>query len=654
MKLKLKSITLRNFKGIKDLTLAGLTDEVHISGENASGKTTIMDAWLYLLFGKDSSGRTDFNIKTLDPKTGEPYHRLEHEVSAELLVDEEIITLKKIYREKWTKPRGSKEEVFSGHETEHYYNEVPLSQRDYNAKIEDLCPERIFKLITNPMAFTSLPWQDQRKMLFDIAGEVDELEIASRNPAWMALVKTLNAHKTFEEYHREIAMKKKRIKEDLEQIPARMDEVQRGMPATEDWDAIIKEIAGKQKAVKAIEKEISDLSAVMNKEFENYRAKQGDINLKKIRLDEISAIAVREIRQKHQELRDRWHNLSSRATSIDREIAQVRRINEALAKEAEGYASDRERLITKWREINSSQVSFDEDEFVCPTCHRAFDEGKIEELKNSMIASFNENKRIHLERNVSEGKSTAARLQSVKDSLTHNEGQIKELEAEVRSIQEELAKISPADVEALSSMPDTDLVMKGNKEYHSLKKEIEEAEKSLNAPAKPDTHSREDEKDKLQYEIRILEATLLKRIQIETANKRLAQLTDEQEGLAEELATYEGIEFDIQNFTRAKIEAIENQVNSMFSIVKFKMFDLQVNGQSVETCEAIVKGVPYKDLNHACKVNVGLDIINVFSNNYNMYVPNWTDNAESTNKFIPTKSQMFKLYVTKDKELVVN
>lgn len=654
MELKLKSLTLRNFKGIRDLTLSGLKDEVIISGQNTTGKTTVMDAWLYLLFGKDSSGRTDFNIKTLDSKTGEPYHRLEHEVSAELLVDGETITLKKIYREKWTKPRGAKEEVFSGHETEHYYNDVPFAQRDYNAKIEALCPERIFKLITNPMAFTSLPWQEQRKMLFDIAGEIDELEIASRNPAWMALVKTINAHKTLEEYRREIAMKKKRIKEDLEQIPARMDEVQRGMPVSEDWDTITKEIVKKQKAVKAIEKEISDLSAAMNKEFENYRAKQSEINSKKIRLDEISAVAVREVRKQHSELRDRRINLNSRTASIEREIIQIKRINEALVKEREGYASDRERLIAKWREINSSQVSFDEDEFACPTCHRAFDEGKIEELKNSMIVSFNENKRIRLEMNVSEGRSTAAKLQSVTDTLTHNEGQIKDLEAEAKSIQEELAKISPADVEALSAMLDMDLVMKGNKEYHSLKKEIEEAEKALNAPAKPNTHSREDEKDKFQYEIRILESTLSKRDQIETANKRLSQLADDQERLAEELAKLEGIEFDIQTFTRAKIETIENQVNSMFSIVRFKMFDTQVNGQSVETCEATVKGVPFKDVNNASKINAGMDIIDTLSDHYGIFVPVWADNAEACNHILPLKSQMFKLYVTEDKVLTLN
>jgi hypothetical protein len=199
-----------------------------------------------------------------------------------------------------------------------------------------------------------------------------------------------------------------------------------------------------------------------------------------------------------------------------------------------------------------------------------------------------------------------------------------------------------------------DLVLKGNTEYHSLKREIEEAEKALIAPDKPDTSSREDEKGKIQYEIRILEQALLKRDQIETANKRLAQLTSDQENLAEELATYEGIEFDIQTFTRAKIEAIENQVNSMFQVVRFKMFDLQVNGQSVETCEAMVKGVPYKDVNNANKINAGMDIIDTLSKHYGIFVPVWTDNAEACNNILPLQSQMFKLYVTKDKVLTLN
>lgn len=655
MEIKLRSLTLRNFKGIKDLTISDLNEEVNIKGRNTTGKTTIMDAWLFLLFGKDSSGRTDFNIKTLDPLTGEPYHRLEHEVSANILVDGEFITLKKIYKEKWTKPRGAKEEVFSGHETEHYYNDVPLAQRDYNNKIEALCPERIFKLITNPMAFTSLPWQEQRKMLFDIAGEIDEQEIASRNPAWMTIAKTINAHKTMEEYRREIAMKKKRIKEELEQIPARMDEVQRGMPSAEDWTALTKELSQRQEAVKAIDKEISDLSAVINKEFEAYREKQREINNKKIRLDNISASAAREVRKQHQEYRDRYDELLRSVSAKEKEIAQIKRINEAVLKEKEQYTAEREALIKQWREINSSLVSFDDSSFVCPTCKRAFDEGRIDELKASMTSSFNEDKRLRLERNVASGKLASAKIQQVTETLSVNEADITRLEKEIKSLNEDIAKTDPAEVEAHSAFLDMDLVLKDNTEYHRLKSEIAKMEESLGVePKKINTLSREVEKEELQNEITSLNNRLSKKGQIESANKRLAQLSEEQQNLSQTLADFEGIEYNIQNFTRAKIEAIEENINSKFSMVSFRMFDQQVNGQSVETCEAMVKGVPFKDINNAAKINAGADIIKTLSDHYEIYVPIFFDNSEACNEIMPLRSQTFKLYVTEDNSLIIN
>ena len=84
----------------------------------------------------------------------------------------------------------------------------------------------------------------------------------------------------------------------------------------------------------------------------------------------------------------------------------------------------------------------------------------------------------------------------------------------------------------------------------------------------------------------------------------------------------------------------------MFSIVKFKMYEQQINGGEIETCEAIVGGVPFSDLNDAGKINAGLDIINAICG----FV---IDNAESVNELLPTKSQKIRLVVSKDKELVI-
>jgi len=118
--LKLLKLKLKNFKGIKNLDLKANGHDLNIYGDNATGKTTILDAFMWLLFDKDSQNRSDFAIKTLT-KDGEPIHHLDHEVEGTFEIDGETIEFKKVYREKWTKKRGSAVEEFSGHEVDHFH-----------------------------------------------------------------------------------------------------------------------------------------------------------------------------------------------------------------------------------------------------------------------------------------------------------------------------------------------------------------------------------------------------------------------------------------------------------------------------------------------------------------------------------------------------
>lgn len=157
-------LTLLNFKGIRSLTVDFDEHETNIYGANAAGKTTVFDAFRWVLFGKDCNDRKDFNIKTIGAD-GKPIERLPHEVTADLVVDGEQITLKKCYVEKWTKKRGSAVETFSGHAVECYYNDVPYSVKEYEAKVSEICDEQVFKLITNPLFFTSQKKDFQRGML---------------------------------------------------------------------------------------------------------------------------------------------------------------------------------------------------------------------------------------------------------------------------------------------------------------------------------------------------------------------------------------------------------------------------------------------------------------------------------------------------------
>ena len=182
MDIRINRLILQNFKGIKNLVIDAGGESLTIYGDNATGKTTVFDAFTWLLFGKDSLGRSDFGIKTQD-ENGNTLHNLEHSAECEMMIDENILTLKKVYAEKWTKKRGSSEAEFSGHETKYFVNEVPATKKEYEQKIASVIDETLFKVITNPLYFNEhLKWQDRRTILLNLCDNITDDEIIANNP----------------------------------------------------------------------------------------------------------------------------------------------------------------------------------------------------------------------------------------------------------------------------------------------------------------------------------------------------------------------------------------------------------------------------------------------------------------------------------------
>ena len=119
------------------------------------------------------------------------------------------------------------------------------------------------------------------------------------------------------------------------------------------------------------------------------------------------------------------------------------------------------------------------------------------------------------------------------------------------------------------------------------------------------------------------------------------------------MADLEGSEFLAEQFTKAKMDTLVKRINGRFKYVSFKMFETQINGGEVETCETLVNGVPFSDANHAGKVNAGIDIINTLCEHYNIYAPIFIDFRESVNNLIDCESQVVNLIVSTDKKLRV-
>ena len=164
--IKLQSLTLSNFKGIESLSVDFGSHTV-ISGRNSTGKTSIFDAFTWLLFGKDHDGNSKFDLKPLDANGDEVKYK-DVQVKASIDVDGHTVLLERTYKEKWKKARGSVEPTLAGHTEEFRMNEQPLTASAWKKAIDELCPESIFRSITAPGHFAEQKWEEQRKLLFSI------------------------------------------------------------------------------------------------------------------------------------------------------------------------------------------------------------------------------------------------------------------------------------------------------------------------------------------------------------------------------------------------------------------------------------------------------------------------------------------------------
>jgi exonuclease SbcC len=669
--IKLQSISLLNFKGIKSITIDANSNNIDIQGANGTGKTTIADAFTWLLFGKDTTDRKDFEVKTLD-QLGRVIPMIEHEVSAVLLVDNETLTLKRVLRENWVKKRGNEEREFSGNVTELYWNDVPMSVTEFTKKINDVLNEQVFKMITSPTYFNSIKWQDRRNLLIDIFGEVSNEEVARGNSAFENLLAKLTQGKTLEDYKAQILASIKKAKDDLKDIPARIDEVFRSKPEAQDFRVLEIELEGYQKQLEKVDLEIADV----NKAFDSKLASQRDSKLKvnnlKSEIEIIEQNAKNEANNRLKPDTSALDSLVKQKTDKEQELQSYESALKTLESKKEGIAfqitSTEKQMADKrqqWHDENAKALEFKEDDCTCPTCKQALPTVDIEAKKSQAITNFNTIKLANMRRIESEGQNLATQKQNLEHEIQAIDARIEtgktsietaktELQSIIEKIEIENGKTSTgAETQTFENVYESLLAL--NDQYQQKLLELPILEASIQEIPTADNSELIEKRKALVTEIDTLKAKIQSKAQIEVAEKRILELKDEEKKLSQQIANVEKEQFVIENFVKAKVDALENVVNSKFKYVKFKMFEEQINGGLRETCEATVNGVPYSDVNTASKINAGLDIINVLSEHYQITAPIFIDNAESVHTLIEMQTQVLRLIVNENfKSLEVN
>ena len=646
--MKLHTLKLQNFMGIRDFTLDAQGEDVAVYADNGVGKTTIFSAFTWLLRDKDSQNRKDFELKTIGPD-GRAFSGLEHSVEGVFeLEGGRKIALKKIYKEVWTRKRGAPKASFSGHTTDHFIDGVPMEKKYYQDQIKTLVPdEEVFMLLTNPRYFNDqLHWEKRRQVLLEVCGDVTTEEVVEVNPE-LAKLPGLLEGRSIDDYRKVLASRQREVNNSLKQIPVRIDEVARALPDLEGIDKTAHE-----NAINLIGSIVEDKDTRWRNLVSGGGAAELRTQIAGVKADmaELKNSLIAEHQQAQAPASDRRREINSAIKALDESIRDIKdhiarneMLKEPIVERIEIARKD-------WHTADARVFEYTPDEN-CPTCGQSLPADQVEAAREKALQNFNLEKARVLTDISERGKHYKSALVSHDTKLAEAADQLQAAETELSELMREWETLP---VESTAAPVD----LEADPEYKALTDKLKGLEGqlvTLDATRGGQISALQAEIAEMKQKLRESEAEMAKFERHAQGLKRIEELKAQERELAAEFEGLEAEQHLLDQFTRAKVNLLDAKINEHFELARFKMFDENINGGLEPTCETLYNNVPWGGgLNNGAQLNVGVDIINTLADHYKFYPPIIVDNAESVTKLIPAKGQLIKLLVSEqDKSLRV-
>lgn len=637
-KMKINRLTLTNFKCHDMLNLIFDGRSTSIYGDNATGKTSIYDALTWLLFGKDSAGNGEKNIdiKPLDASGQVRDHQAITSVEAELDVDGEIITLERTYREIWSTKRGSSEAVYDGNTSDYYIDGVPHKKNAFDARIKELVPEDVFRLLTSVSYFASdMKWQDRRATLFDIAGTLTDREIMAANGQFQLLLDSMGKLE-LTEYKAKILSQRKGLTGIRDDTPTRISECQKTL---EDMQGIDFEEAKEQEEALACQQEELSRKLIAlenNSTLSDLQMKLREAKLERDTLESKNRAYRQEQSAGVPDTRAMERTIQSERLRVETLVTLMT----AVKKDIEGYQTDIAASREEWIRVNGEAFTGG----ICPTCGQSL---PFEQLQKA-TTDFEEKKKQKLQAIMNKGNR-------YKESCANAEQRLKDLEQEKAKMEENIQVL----VQQLETVKANAVVISDMADYSKNIQVLQEKCTSIQTEIQRIMQDSAQEKEGIRTklsavndQLRLVRSVIAKEDVRDRTMKRIQQLKADAKNAAEALEAIEKMLYLMEEFTRYKARFVEDGINSLFSLATFRLFREQANGGLEERCDVVYKGVPYMGLNNGAKINVGIDIINTLSRHYGVTVPLFVDNAEAVTRLLDCEAQVIRLVVSEnDKEL---
>ena len=669
--IRIEAMSLKNFKGIRDLEVRFPGDETIISGANGTGKSTIFDAFTWCLFGKDSRDNQKFNVKTLDAN-GDAIPQIGHEASVTLTIDGQEHTYTRQLEEQWVKGHGKTETELKGNTTHYYIDGVEMKKSEYEEAVSEIIDETLYKNITNPAYFLNQDKDTQRAQLLHMAGTLTDEEIQTRHPELSPIIAQALQAGSEEMLRRSLKARRDKVRAELDSCPTQIAAIDSVTPDRPDMEALQEDLKATTARIEENERMLADYQQAMKLQQDKRTGnleQQQRIREAMMKIEhEMDAKATEE----YLEAAERINQATSDIAVANNDIARFQReaeseISTIQATIPSQVAIDdmrrqKDELLRRWEEETDKKFEADESGYICPLLKRVCTDpevmARIREDAQKAKADFYAQRESVLDEIERQGKEKAEWLKKLLDKQRDGEQALSE--AKVRHIRrlnelETALNEKKRALEALGTKPaKREVIYHDNPEHARLEKELQTLRDSM-----PGTDGgTNDTLLAQQRELREKREAIQKLMGVQdTIDKNEAakqKIRDREKELAQQLADIERDSDALDAYGKIKMTALEERVNAMFQVVRFRMFEKQLNGGEAPACIAMVDGVPYRsDLNTAAKINAGLDIINTMQGFYGVTAPIFIDNAEGINSILETPAQTILLRVTRDKKLKV-
>lgn len=647
--IKFEKLKLLNFCGIREGEYEFGDNITTISGKNGIGKSTLASAITYVLFGSDINGR-QLDIKTLD-ENNKVIKDVPHEAELTLSVDEDVITLKRTLTDSWK--GDSVKNTFK-----YFINGEVATAGDFKKTVDGICQEKTFRLCSSPTEFVSMSWQEQHAFLSTLVPAVTFEDVANGDEKYDFIADSVKKNAT-NNLIKHLKYNRNEVQKSLEQVPTRLTELNKLLPNEEEnWEELENTLADKKNALNEVNGKITSINCgnandvakdgIRNKlTFANKRIanmeqsarNEASLEAEKHQSDVITCNDA--VAKAQREVEDMKATIRS---CTDTRVNVGKQLEEAKAKAKEGSK--------EFKEVSSSQWSWNDDDSFCPHCGQILPQDKLQEIKKESNEKFNKDKAEKLKNLAELAASIKKEITEANKLLKDNDDKEADTLAKLKAARENLSSAERELEKIKLEKPKTyELILSEKEEYSKVKEEIEQLQAELDNPTVTDEEARRviealyEQRETLEDEIEHLEERYAQKASIDKVNARITEVNEDKKKFQSQIDELDR-QIDIASeFVQRSFEILSERVNDKFSFVKWIMFQTTNDGEKKPYCECSHNGVPYSALNDASKINAGIDIAHTICNFYEVSVPMLIDGCESVQKPIYEGGQQIRFSV---------